>query len=312
MTPKAHQLPLKNNNLHEFKFDAIHFKIISHIETCQSLAEIAKKLSVTRSAISQRLAEMEDICKITLAHRKPLQLTEAGELFLSFAKETHRNQDALKLKLSKLRSTDITLRVMAVDSILIGDATPVMTDTLREFIHLNAVLMEGNGDEIARAVLENKTDIGLIDAESKKSTQGLIFDKYRSAQIVLLANKDHPLCSKTRIKLEEMISYRAVDLPDSNFIMHRLRGVQLMRDVYIHFSFRVPNLEIAAHRACTSDGGLCFTLEDIAKRHARVYDAKIVYLDEPWVFLDFYTITREIERRSEAMNYFISLLRKRF
>lgn len=310
MTPKAHHRSAKKtNSQHNFEFDAIHFKIISHIETCQSLAEVAKHLGVTRSAISQRLEYMEDVCGMPLALRRPLKLTEAGIIFLKFAKTVYADQTTLKLDISKLRSDEQILKVIAIGSILIDDATPALAATMHEFIHLQATQIEGNADEIIEAIATGEADIGLIGIETK--TPGLIFERYRTTQAVLLAHKTHPLCQHQRVKLLDAIPYRIVELPENNLLMKRLIAAQILQRVLIRHSFKAPNLEIAAHYASTTDMGLCITLENVAHRYVRCHDARVIYLDEPWIYFDLFTLTREIELRSEVMNNFISELRLR-
>lgn len=311
MTPKAHHRSAKKaNSPHNFEFDAIHFKIISHIETCQSLAEVAKHLGVTRSAISQRLDYMEDVCGIPLAHRRPLKLTEAGLIFLKHAKTVYADQTTLHLDISKLRSTEYTLKIIAGGSILIDEASPALAATMREFIHLQAIQIEGGADEIIEAVTTGKADIGLIDISPKKP--GLIFEKYRTTRAVLLMHRTHPLSQYKELTLRDVASYRMVELPQNNLIMDRMSTADLMQHFHFLYYYKAPNLEVAAHYACTTEMGLCVTLEHIATRYARHYDAHIAYLDEPWVYINLYTLTREIALRSEAMNHFISELRLRF
>lgn len=300
----------QTNPQKSYNLSAIDLKIIYLISKEQNLSDVAKQLGITLGAVSQRLRAMEEKFDMPLAIRKPLQLTEAGEIALKFCQAVNREYEQMLLDMANLRSDDGSLRVIAIGSVLIDDAIPALRDTSREFIHLKTVQMEGTASEIVDAVRLGKADIGLVGM--KQNIPGLVFEIYRSAQCVCLMHKDHPLKSHSELTLAEIAAYPMPDLPITNLLAQRLNTAEMISKVLIKSSHRTPNLEIAATYAASTPNGICITLDSIAKRYAQQYEAHIATINAPWATFDIYTVTREIERRSGSMTLFINKLRQRY
>lgn len=291
-------------------FDAVDLRIILSIDEATTLGDVADKLGLSTPAISLRLGNLEKIFDIALIQRTPLRLTEAGRYFKKYAESDKDARSKLLLDFAGLKSNVGSLRVIAISSILIDDAHPALADTQREFLHLNSTLIEGASSKIIECVQLGKADIGLIGGRTKM--EGLIFERYRTTKLVLLMHKDHPLANCDCVKLKDIERHRVILLPESNWLSKRIIAAQMSTGATLRELHIAPDMEIAAQYASTNKLGLCIVLEDVAKRFAQFYDAKIVRFSESWMYFELYTVTREIERRSEAMTFFINKLRKRY
>lgn len=291
-------------------FDAVDLRIFLNIEGATRLGDVAAKVGISKQAVSIRIAQLESIFGIALIQHDPIRLTEAGHYFKSYAERDEEARQRLLLDFASLKSNAGFLRVVAVSSVLIDDANAVLAETQAEFIHLTAILIEGASAKIIQLIKEGKADIGLIGQESK--TEGLVFERYRTTQAVLLTHKNHPLSNYRNIKLKDLEPFRIVSLPPQNLLNQKIIAAQMTFNALIRSSHTAPDMEIASQYASTIPLGATIVLEDVAKRYSQFYDAKIVYFKEPWRHFDLFTVTREIERRSEAMTFFINKLRQKY
>lgn len=291
-------------------FDSVDLRIFLNMHGVVKLEDVAEKIGISKQAVSTRLSKLELAFGIALIQHNPLRLTEAGEYFRSYAEKDDEARRRLLLDFASLKSNGGFLRVVAISSVLIDDANPVLAETQNEFIHLTATLIEGAAAKIIELVKEGKADIGLIGKESK--IEGLVFERYRTTEAALLVHPNHPLAEYSKIRLKHLEPFRIVSLPLSNLLNQKVVGAQMTFNALIRSSHTAPDMEIASQYASTTPMGATIVLEDVAKRYSQFYGAKVVYFDEPWRQFELYTVTREIELRSEAMTYFINKLRKRY
>lgn len=291
-------------------FDAVDLRIFLSIDEATTLNDVSAKLGISKQAISMRISQLEEIFGIQLIQHTPLRLTEAGRLFHKFAENDEEAKRKLALDMASLKSNDGFLRIVAISSILIDDANPVLAETQSEFIHLTASLIEGASARIIQLVRDGGADIGLIGKESK--IEGLVFEKYRTTEAALLVHATHPLAIAKQIRLKDLEPYRVVSLPKTNLLDQRIVAAQMATGALIRSAHTAPDMEIASQFAANTHLGATIVLKDVARRYAQFYGAKIVNFSEPWRHFDLYTVTREIERRSEAMTFFINKLRQKY
>lgn len=291
-------------------FDAVDLRIFLNIAESTQLQDLASKLGITKSAISMRIAKLEKAFEVTLIQHNPLRLTQAGEIFRDYALADSEARRKLHLDMAGLKHDGGSLRIIAVPTVLMDDARHALSETRKEFIHLEATLFDGMSKEIIEAVAFGHADIGLVGQIEKQPH--LIVEKYRTTEAVLVTHQNHPLSALTNLTLKDVEPYRIIALPEQNLLWKRLYAAQMMTNVFLRHSIRAPDMETAAAFAVSEDMPPAIVLEDTGTRFAKHYGAKVIYFTEPWRFFDLFTVTTEIERRSEPMTYFITQLRKRY
>ena len=291
-------------------FDGIDLRIFLNIGDATMLSDVASAIGLSKQAVSMRIGQLEEYFGIPLVQHNPLRLTEAGGRLQAYAQADEEARRKLLLDIANFKNNSGFLRIIAISSVLIDDANPTLAETQSELIHLTATLIEGASAKIITAIQEGTADIGLIGKDSK--IEGLVFEKYRTTEAVLLTYPTHPLANSTPILLKDLEPYRVVSLPKPNLLEQRIVGAQMSYGALLRSAHTAPDMEIASQFVSTTPMSATIVLEDVAKRYAQHYGAKIVYFAEPWRYFDLYTVTREIERRSDAMTLFINKLRKRY
>ena len=89
------------------------------VVTLKSVTRAAEKLHLTQSAMSSRIAALEDELGVPLLDRreKQFRVTIAGERFLGFAEKLLTLQREIKAELGSTTAQPVTLRVGAIESV---------------------------------------------------------------------------------------------------------------------------------------------------------------------------------------------------
>lgn len=292
-------------------FDTKDLEIIAAISSCTSLEAVAAKVGINTSNVSKRLTAMKKhYGNLPIAVYTPLQLTAHGYHILKFAQAIEQAHATLVTDIERAATTHKMLRIMSSQSMLIDDVLPVLKLVRGKFEQLKIHLVEGDSAETVKTVAEGQADIGLVSCGGE-NTRGLIFNVYRTAKIVLLAHKDHPIKAHKSISIADAAQFPFVGVDSPVGLTRKMSEEQLQvcRNMQIQLSGQ--SLEVCAQLAATTPMGLCMTMERVAERQARLHKAAIIELSDTFASIDFATVTRgDTDAWSPEVTEFIRFLRK--
>ena len=128
-----------------------------------NFTKAAEKLFITQQTLSGQIAAMEKELNVKLFHRsKPLRLTEAGEVFYSYATSLLRDYKKLRYEMDMISKS-------GVETINIGlsfnGALPVLKDILTDFRRKNEStqfqILRMPGDELIRKLRDGQVDFAI-------------------------------------------------------------------------------------------------------------------------------------------------------
>ncbi len=153
-------------------------KITSHqleafFETAKlrSFSKAANVLSVTQSALSQRVANLEDDLEVTLFIRDPSgpKLTAAGELLLRHCQVTNSLEQEflgqLKSSSDQLRGS---VRIAGFSSVLPSVIIPSLTSFLREFPQVHCEFRSCEMGDLVDVLRNAEADFVVLDYQLQK------------------------------------------------------------------------------------------------------------------------------------------------
>lgn len=172
----------------------------------KGITKAAHALSMTQSAASQSLKELENILGHPLFTRygRKLEINDHGQALLS--KATHML--ALQAQIQQPTSTELCgeLKVAASDTI----GSYVMPQLLAKFISLHPQvepkLVISNSEQVIDALMAGQVHIGLIEAPI--SHQSLYLSPWRSDQLAIFCATDHLLAAQNTLTINEMSKQR--------------------------------------------------------------------------------------------------------
>ncbi|WP_377295255.1 LysR family transcriptional regulator [Rhizobium sp. SG2393] len=169
------------------------------------ISQAAIALSISQSAITTAIKELEQILGVGLFLRTPqgMNLTEAGRQFLSHAYDIiNKVDEAMRLDFV---SSDIEgVLTIAATYTVIGYFLPVHVERLRRlFPKLEIQLFEQNRESIEEGLLTNRYDISLLLTSNILDPQ-LATETLMSSARRLWVPAQHPLLQREDVGLREI------------------------------------------------------------------------------------------------------------
>ena len=196
-------------------------KVFRDIALSRSISQAAELNQISQSAASQSLKSLEKLCGAGLIdrERRPLRLTDAGEIYLDASRDIVRRYEELEASLSThKRENGSVVRVACIYSIGLSEMARVREEF--ENVHPGAriQLEYMRPDKIYEALEQDRADLGLVSYPA--ATRELRSIPWRLETMVLVCHPSHPLAGQSSI--------RPSGLARTDFISFD-RGLQIRR-----------------------------------------------------------------------------------
>src|SRR4051812_39817942 len=170
----------------------------------ESVSRAAKELSMSQSAVSGALADLERQFDIQLFERrgKRLQLSSLGRSVRARAEALQQQAREFENELSS-HDTVGQLRVGATLSIGNHLMVPEIARFMREHPNARVTLDVANTVEIARKVLNFEIDIGLIEGELQEPE--LQVTRWRPDELVVFCAPQHPFAKYSTLSDADLV-----------------------------------------------------------------------------------------------------------
>lgn len=173
----------------------------------QNISRAAESLSMSQSAASSALKELEQQCDVQLFDRvgKRLQLNEQGRLVRPRAEALLEQARELEQALM-LHKDAGPVKVGATLSIGNYLAVGIMANLLRDTPDAEVRLQVANTEAIAQQVLNYDIDIGMIEGEIQHPELDII--PWREDSLAVFCAPGHPLASKKVLTDEDLLNHQ--------------------------------------------------------------------------------------------------------
>ena len=218
------------------------YEIFMKVCETGSFSRAAEALNYTQSGISQMMAGLEEELGVQLFARikKGVILTENGKRLFPYIQEMVNQKD-------KLRQAAFDMNSKVEGKFRIGSFTSVTAMWLPDVIHffrenypkVEVQIFDGNYDEIRDWIVHGQVDCGFL---SSIVADDLKFHPILKDPLCAVMQKGHPLASKRKVKLEELLDYPFIIVTPGcdNDILHLLE--KCGKKPEISYSFRDDSL----------------------------------------------------------------------
>jgi DNA-binding transcriptional LysR family regulator len=298
----------QRRNQHSLRVDLLTLRLFVAVYEEQGLAKAAARENLAASAISKRLADLEQMLQVRLFLRKRtgMYATPAGQALIHHARMIMRNVAQLESELVDYsEGMRGNIRVFANTSAMVQ----YLPDDLRSFLSRHPLVRvdieEATSPVTLRAVAENNAEIGIFGDVIQ--APGLHAVPYRRERLALLVPRDHPLAERTSVRFADALAYEFVGTPRGSSIDMAIIKAASDLGVPLRLRIRASGFEAIGHMV---DAGLGIALipAPIAQIYATTRNVAMVTLKEPWATRKLMLCVRSIEALPPAAAAFVEHL----
>lgn len=169
-----------------------HLKYFYQVANSGSFSRAAEELFISQPALSRQIAALEEELGLQLFSRQGRRpvLTDAGRRLFNYAEkimELNREAEKEMFELKDLTTGEVTIG--ASTTIANYLLPPVLADYRRRHPEIKIFLNVSNSEDIERAVLNNRVDLGLIGGSVQNP--GLFQEQFAEDELFLVVFKSH-------------------------------------------------------------------------------------------------------------------------
>jgi len=191
-----------------------HLRYFVSLAECLSFTRAAERVHVTQSTLSHQIRQLEEEIGQTLFHRAGgrVLMTEAGQLFLAFAKRALSEVDhGIAMLQPAADDNRGRVRIGATHTFNISLIPECVAQYLTRHPTTRVHVEELAADEIGARLQAGELDIGI--AYRPTAPTPLHFEPLFDEEMVLVVSQAHPLAKRRRIRMVELHQRPLVLLP---------------------------------------------------------------------------------------------------
>ena len=227
-------------------------KLFKDIALTRSVSKGAKLNSISQSAASQHLQDLEEQLGLPLLDRssRPLTVTDAGKLYLEMCRDVLQRQEEFQASLERMKAAvEGTVRVASIYSVGLSEMSKLEEEFARRYPEAHLEVEYLRPEKVYEAVVTDRADLGLLSYP--EATKEVTVLPWRQEEMVVAASPYHPLAEKSEVRPEDLEGLDFVgfdeDLPIRRDIDRFLRDHHVQVNLTLHFDNLQMIKEAVAH-----------------------------------------------------------------
>ncbi|QXZ10717.1 LysR family transcriptional regulator [Comamonas sp. Y33R10-2] len=268
-------------------FDPISLQLFIAICEMRSLTKAADRSNLTVSAVSKRLASLEEQIGAPLLERgrKGIQLTAAGEALLPAARGLLQSMSKIQANLSEFaQSVPGHVRIASTMSAITSFLPQDIRAFLKRHPHVKVDIHERGAADIVRSVEEGRADIGVCWEVT--GTKRLQVHPYRQDHLVVIAHQDHEIANQESISFAETLDYSRVTLQGSSLVQGIQQRLAIAEGKALKSSIQVRTYD-AACRIADANLAIAIVPREAAWPMIESLQLKAIALTDKWAQRQF-------------------------
>ncbi|KGT95051.1 LysR family transcriptional regulator [Erwinia typographi] len=271
----------------------------------------ARSLNIVQPALSMQIRGLEEELGGALFRRtsRSVELTEAGEVFLTEARRTLEQAEFTRRSVERaLRGETGTVRIgFAGNAIFSGKLLSDLRLFRQKYPDVEMIIQEVGPQQQVDAILSGQQDIGYTPDHSKTVTTGINVQRIGDWEMLVALSDEHPLSTHPRITLD-MLAGEPLILYDAHDTHEHL---------YVMLSQQLKNHFRVAHRSASTlsvlalaAAGLGLALVPAPVQQVAIPGLVYRSLNAPELMANLLLISRE-EETSGAVTAYLALVNPR-
>ena len=196
------------------------FVLIAHLG---SFTQAAEELHYAQSTVTMQMQRLEKELGFPLFERigRKTQLTAEGKEFLTYAERLLDLSEGAKRIGRDAKRMRGTLRVGLLESLLFAKMLPILSEFRREFPNLEINMKIGQASELRSLLKQNQLDV-LYVSGAANTDPALVSQYRREEELVFAVDPAHPLASKQKVGISDVLSYPFIVTEPTGYCYGRL------------------------------------------------------------------------------------------
>ena len=264
--------------------DLLTLRLFAAVCDQRSIARVAEQESIVGSAISKRLAQLENAVGTPLLVRKRRGVvpTPAGETLLEHARTMLASVGQIERDMAAY-ATGIRGHVrMLVTASVMAES---LADDVAAFLHhpahrdIQVSMEERVSPDVVQGIREGGASVGICwDAAD---LTGLETCAYRSDHLAIVAHESHPVAQATSVCFADVLGHEFVSMPALSAVQVLLARAAAVEGKTLAHRVLVSNFD-AALRVVSANLAISVVPREVAEPFARTAPVRIVPLSDAW------------------------------
>ena len=276
----------------------------------RSIARVAEQESIVGSAISKRLAQLEDTVgtPLLLRKRRGVVPTPAGETLLEHARTMLASVGQIERDMAAYATGTrghvrmlVTASVMAES--LADDVAAFLQDPAHRSIQIS--MEERVSPDVVQGIREGSASIGICWDAADLS--GLQTRSYRSDHLAIVAHASHPVAQLPTVRFADVLGYEFVSMPALSAGQVLLADPAAVEGKTLAHRVLVSNFD-AALRVVRANLAISVVPREVAAPFAQTAPVRIVPLSDAWAQRRFAICYRDEQALSPAAQLLVQHL----
>lgn len=274
-----------------------------------SIAHAAERESIVASAVSKRIADIEEFIgtPLLLRHRTGVTPTPAGEALLQHARMLLLNVEKMQVEMSEYAAgirghIHIYASISAIVEFLPDDVSAFMA----HHDNIKVDIEERVSSQVIRVVEENSTAIGVC--WDFVDTGDLQVIPYKTDHLTVVVHQDHPLAKLEKVSFEETLDFDHVGQHPDSMMNLFLRRVAAKSGKSVVNKIHVTTFE-AACRIVRANLALSIIPAEAIQPYQTGLGLRAIPLSDPWAHRQFVICLRDYNALPLPSRLFVDFLR---
>jgi DNA-binding transcriptional LysR family regulator len=283
-------------------------RLFKEIAATGSMSKGAKACSVTQSAASQHVQEVERRLGAPLLDRskRPLELTPAGKLYADFCRDVLRQEDEFQLALERLkREVEGTVRVASIYSVGLSEMSRLREEYSASHPTARLEVEYMRPDKVYAAVSSGEADLGLVSYP--ESSRELAAIPWREEEMRLAVAPAHPLAGRRLVSAADLAGIDFIGFDEDLSIRREIDRFLRTRGVTVHMVMHFDNIQMIKEAVALGSGASILPARSM---QADMEQGRLVAvgLEPPGLFRPVGVVHRRKKKFNRAAQAFLELL----
>lgn len=264
------------------RYDLVSLSIFVAVAEEQNLTHAARRKHTAVSAVSKRIAELEQQIGTQLMLRLPrgIELTPAGHSLLYHARQVFRNLELMEEELSDYAAgIRGHIRIYTISAALMHCLPRAISQFLSLYPQTDIDIEEHTGVGVVQGLLEGNADVGIFSSWTPVS--GMETWPWQHDQLSVLVWHGHPLAQRVSLQLTDILDEKVIGPHRDSAVSHILDREARRLGKTLNIGLRVSSFVSMAELVSQQLGVAVLPVNEIAPAslHSGV---RVIPLAEPW------------------------------